>query len=372
MKIAVIAQGQIPSQAANSIQNMKMSQALAGLGHAVRVFAPGEDPGVAWEQIAAHYGLERRFELRWLPARAAFRRYDFAFSALGKAQDWSAELIYTRLPQAAALASARGLQTIFELHDMPSGTMGPFLMKRFLQGSGARRVVVNTQRLADAVTARYVLPKQADFLTLVPNGVDLARYANLPEPAAARKQLGLSEGFTAGYSGHLYEGRGIELILELAQRLPQMQFVLVGGRENDLQRVKTQAANLQNVRLVGFVPNAELPLYQAAADVLLMPYGKQVAASSGGDIAQFVNPMKMFEYMASLRPILSSDLPVIREVLNAENAVILPGDDAEAWAAALQGLQADAGRRSQLAAAGRKTVEQFTWEKRAQRILQGL
>lgn len=370
MRIALVEPGALPAQTANSIQRMKMAQALVSAGHAVRVFAPGRDPGLSWGQFAKHYGLRRKFELQWLPSFPLLRRYDFAFNVLKAANAWRADLLYTRSPQAAAWAARRGMATIFELHDMPSGSMGPWLLRRFISSRGARRLVANTNFLANKLKAEYKLPDK--FLIVAPNGVDLERYAKLPSPKAARRALKLNDAFTVGYTGHLYAGRGAELVLELARALPKMQFLLVGGREQDVARVRNEARELQNVTLTGFVPNAELPRYQAAADVLSMPYARQVAGSSGGDIAPYLNPMKMFEYLASGRPIVSSDLPILREVLNEKNAVILPSNDAAAWADALRRLQKSASKRAALAKAAKATAKQYTWEKRAEHLLQGL
>lgn len=371
MKIALVAPGAIPAQTANSIQVMKMAQALAAEGHDLRILAPGAASQLPWAQLAAQYGLERRLEISWLPARAALRRYDYAWAAWCTAKAWRTDLLYTRVPQAAALSAALGLPTIFELHDMPSGRMGPLFLRVFLRSRGARRLVVNTRHLAQQLQAAYRLPA-GDFLTLAPNGVDLARYQKLPTAAAARAQLGLAEGFTVGYSGHLYTGRGIGFLLELARQLPEMRFLLVGGRPEDVAARRQQAGEQQNVHFTGFVPNAELPLYQAACDVLTMPYGQQVTASGGQDIAAFTNPLKMFEYLAAGRPLLASDLPILQEVLNEQNAVLLPSGDLAAWQAALRSLQADPSRRAALAAAGQATASSYSWAARARSVLQGL
>src|SRR5690606_38607426 len=104
----------------------------------------------------------------------------------------------------------------------------------------------------------------------------------------------------------------------------------------------------------------------------IMPYGQQVSGSSGGNIAPYLNPMKMFEYLACERPIVTSDLPILREILDDTNAIILPGDDKAAWVQALRGLAADAGRRAALSVVARRTAEQYTWQQRAQRLLAGL
>lgn len=369
MKIAVVAAGPIPAQTANSIQVMKMAQALAALGHSVCVFVPAKHPGFGWDALAQHYGLAQRFEIRWLPALAWMKRYDYALQVVREARAWGADLLYTRLPQAATLAARLGLATIFELHDMPSGVMGPWLLRRFLAAKGARRLVVNTQNLRFHVEAKFIEAKP--LLMLAPNGVDLQRYANLPAAPEARKQLGISDSFTIGYTGHLYAGRGISLLLEIARRLPDMTFLFVGGRPEDVAKRQHEAVGLPNVRFVGFVPNSQLPLYQSACDVLALPYSPRVAGSSGVDIAAYTNPLKMFEYLAAGRPIIANDLPILREVLNEENAVILNGD-VEAWILALKDLQRSESRRAALSRAARNTAAEHTWEKRAERILQGL
>lgn len=383
MKIAVVAPTQIPARRANTIQVMKMAQALAETGHQVELVIPGADlePLTSWEELAHFYGLKTPFPVRWLPARPSLRKYDFGWGAVRWAKEWGASLVYTRLPQAAAFASRTGMSTIFETHEPPQGTMGPLFMRLFLNGRGARRLVAISQALAEELTKGYALPQSPRFLRVAPDGVDLERYAGLPDPEGARRKL-QSEGevrldperFTTGYSGHLYPGRGKGLILELAARLPEVQFLLVGGEPADVEalRAEAQRRGLENVILMGFVPNAELPLYQASCEVLLMPYQQRVAGSSGGDIARYLSPMKLFEYMACGQAILCSDLAVFREVLSVDQAVLLPPEDVNAWVEALGGLRSDPDLRAKLGESARQTARKYTWTRRAERILDGL
>lgn len=396
MKIAVIAPTQIPARRANTIQVMKMTQALALLGHDVRLAAPQRRSAAAssqasWDEMARHYGLHHPFTIHWLPSSPSGRGYDFSLRAVRWAQGW-ADLIYTRLPQAAAFASILGLGTILETHDLPQGRMGPWLLRAFLKGRGALSLVVITQALADDLQQRFGISAPANqrnepsdaFIRVLPDGVDLERYAGLPSPVEARRRLveqpGLvtagvlpTGGFVAGYTGHLYPGRGAALLLDLAARLPEVNFMIVGGEPQDVAALEESARSRQltNVALVGFVPNADLPLYQAACDVLLMPYQRRVAASSGGDIAPYLSPMKLFEYLACGRPIVSSDLPVLQEVLNPQNAMLVGCDDLDGWVKAIRDLMAMPSLGARLAENSRRAAAQYTWEMRARRILAG-
>ncbi len=401
MKIAMIAPSEIPARRANTLQVMKMAQALCETGHQVTLIAPanpgspalreGEQP--TWEELAHHYGLTREFPIEWLPARPAFKRYDFSFQAVRRAVALHTGLIYTRLPQAAAIASRLDIPTMLEIHDYPQGQMGPWLFRWFLHGRGAKRLVIITRALADDLEKNFGTKLHPPFTVIAPDGVDLSRYQNFPSTHEARRTISAAAGiekspawvierlfhlepdrFTAGYTGHLYPGRGSEILVELATCLPEFAFIIVGGEPADVLRLQTavESRKLSNLALTGFVPNAELPLYQAACDVLLMPYQEQVSASSGGDIARYLSPMKLFEYLACQRAILSSNLPVLREALNEQNAILLPPGNIDLWAKSLRMLQRDGNLRSRLAAQASQDASQYTWQTRAFRIMEGI
>jgi glycosyltransferase involved in cell wall biosynthesis len=386
MKIALAAPTHLPARRANTIQVMKMAQALVKTGHTVRLAVPGKPPAdqlPTWEALARQYGLEAAFPVEWLPSRPSLRRYDYGVHALRWARGWGADLLYTRLPQAAALASRTGLPVIFEAHELPHGRLGPWVFRQFLRGQGARRLVAITHALAADLHQQFGSPLNPPFTCVAPDGVDLERYQDLPAPPAARAWLAEQRHdlqtlrraeFTAGYTGHLYPGRGEELLLDLARQLPEICFLVVGGEPHAVERLHrlAQERQLDNLLLAGFVPNADLPLYQAACDVLLLPYGAQVAGSSGGDIAPYFSPMKLFEYLASGRAILSSDLPALREVLHAGSAAFAhPGAAAE-WAQQLQSLREDGELRLRLGRQARQDAQRYTWEARSRAVLEGL
>ncbi|TES90835.1 MAG: glycosyltransferase, partial [Anaerolineales bacterium] len=108
-----------------------------------------------------------------------------------------------------------------------------------------------------------------------------------------------------------------------------------------------------------------------AADILLMPYRETMGASSGLNPEKFFNPMKMFEYMAACKPIITSELPVIREVLDEEKAVFCSPGDVAGWRAAILQLASDPERRETLGRRVRAEVVKYTWVERARKALQG-
>jgi glycosyltransferase involved in cell wall biosynthesis len=375
MRIACIATSRVPSSTANSIQLMKACAGLAAQpGISVHLYVPRKAAGsTGWDALAAHYGISTRFEIDWLPVRPSLHSYDFVFSALNRARAEKTDLVYTWTLPAALLAARSGLPVILELHDRVTGRFAPWIFRRFLKTSAPRRILIIT----DALRARLAKEFGPDFsradLQIAPNGTDLESYLDLPSAPQARRALGLPEGPTAAYTGHFYAGRGTDLLCSLAQAFPQVRFLWIGGRPEDVEtwRQRLAAAGIHNVTLTGFVENCRLPLYQSAADFLLMPYERSIAGSSGGDSADICSPMKMFDYLAAGRVILSSDLPVFHEVLNASNAVLCPPEDPQAWAAALSSLLSDPAHCRALAQQARTDATRYTWIERERRAVSG-
>jgi glycosyltransferase involved in cell wall biosynthesis len=370
MRIVCVSASQVPSDTANSIQVMKVCQAFAQIGQEVILLVPGLRPeGLRPAGLQSHYGLRTLFNIEWLPGRS---RRLFPWKAVRYARRLGADLLYAWPVQAGALSLLAGLPSMLEAHDRPSGLAGPLWFRLFLSRRGRKRLLPITQALQNDLERRYGRLPEVQ-VRVAPDGVDLERYVRLPDPEAARRDLGLPASPTVLCTGHLYAGRGADLFLELAGRFPQASFVWVGGRPADVEawRRRTSSLSLENVIFTGFVPNERIPLYQSAGDVLLMPYERTVSTSSGGNTAAICSPMKMFEYMAAGRPILASDLPVLREVLDESTAVFCPPEHTPAWESALGELLTDPKRRQDLGRRARLAVRGYSWTERARRVLEG-
>jgi glycosyltransferase involved in cell wall biosynthesis len=239
MRIICISASQIPSDTANSIQVMKVCQAFVQLGHEVILLVPGVQPkGLQPAALQKHYGLQSLFNIEWLQARN--RRF-FPWMAVQRARRLGGDLLYTWPIQSAALGLLNGMPSMLEMHDLPTGSFGPIWFRLFVLLKGRKRLLPITQALRRVLQQTYPDLPEAQVV-IAPDGVDLERYANLPDPEAARRELGLPEVQTVLCTGHLYEGRGADLFLELAEKYPQTSFVWVGGRSEDVESWRTRAA----------------------------------------------------------------------------------------------------------------------------------
>ena len=377
MKIVAIAGSQVPSDTANSIQVMKACNALAQLGHNLTLIVPDFNlrPSTLRQaqdgafDLQHHYGLTNNFSIEWLPSSS---RRLFTWQAVQHARVLQPDLLYTWMIQSAVFGLLFKIPTVFEIHIQPTGTLGPSWHRAFAMLRGRKRLASITQALADVLDRDYHIHFKADEVVIAPNGVELERFASLPDPVTARQKLNLPSALTVMCTGHLYAGRGADLFLALAKETPQAHFVWVGGRPDDIATWKSRAES-DNVTFTGFIPNLDLPLYQSSADILLMPYSRSIMGSSGtADSASVASPMKMFEYMAAGRAIVTADLPVIREVLNEKNAVFCEPDDVEKWKVEVERLLTDEPRRIALGRQARQDVEGCTWLARAEKIMRSL
>jgi glycosyltransferase involved in cell wall biosynthesis len=162
------------------------------------------------------------------------------------------------------------------------------------------------------------------------------------------------------------EDKGISDILKALQKVPGVVFVAAGGSEKDIERYATQAKVLgvaDRVILRGSTTQKELAVYQKAADVLLMPF------PDTPHYRKHMSPVKMFEYMVAKRPIIASDLPTIREVLNEQNAFIVEPGNSDAITNSLQYMATEGGSGEERAQKAYTDVQDFSWKARTEKVL---
>ena len=184
-----------------------------------------------------------------------------------------------------------------------------------------------------------------------------------------QKVLKQTTNLKVGYFGHLYKGRGIDIILEVAKNLKDIEFHIVGGNLDDINYWKSQIQS-DNIIFHGFVTPKLVPSYRNECDILVAPYQKEVAVSGGkGNTSDFMSPLKIFEYMSSKKAIICSDLPVLREILNEDNSVLVKCDDISDWRKAIEVLQDDSLRLQIANRAYEDFIKKYTWKIRAKNVI---
>jgi glycosyltransferase involved in cell wall biosynthesis len=375
MRIAYLSNARIPSRVANSVHVMKICQAFARQGHDVTLFGrPGRE---AAEDVFGYYGVAPCFSLvlgtypRRLPVGAGW------VCALSIARSVrrlpGVDLIYSRSVKCLIACGRGGPPFVFEDHESPARTrLQRYLTSRILRRPGFRLLVVITRALRDEYLR--VFPWLApDKVLVAPDGADVLGTVSTWPPA--RHWPGRAAHLQVGYVGHLYPGKGMEVVLPLAKALPDVDFHIVGGSEHDIAYWQQRAGQRANVHFHGHVPPAECDSYRCRMDVLLAPLQRQVyyvmARRTASDIAPWTSPLKLFEYMAAGKPMIASDLPVLREVLEHNvNALLVPPDDVDAWAKTVRFLADHPDESMRLGQRARHDLEtRFTWDKRAEAIL---
>lgn len=375
-RIAYIHGQPLPSRAANTFQVAKMCQALVQEGYPTELFAPANSvASLSPQDFRRHYGLETGYPVHLFRSWLVTRGYDFILRTLWYVKRGQFDLVFSRHLAAAMWTAQIGIPTLYEGHVLPGKRLGSVYFRRLARQTAFQGLIV-----ISPVLGKYYRDRFADCLTperliVEPDGVDLERFTPVADRVAARQRLRLPSGFVAGYTGHLYPGRGIALITELAQRLPETTFILVGGEDADIAywQGETRRKGIGNLRFTGFVPNSQIPFYLAACDALLMPYQHWVPiiGMPAGTYSshQWMSPIKLFEYMAAQRPIIASDLPALRNFLGEDNAVLCPPDVPKAWEIALRKLQTHPERAQSRARQARQDVVHYTWRARVRRIL---
>ena len=138
---------------------------------------------------------------------------------------------------------------------------------------------------------------------------------------------------------------------------------------------KKRVGRCDNIRFYGFLPYIQTDIYRRSCDILLAPYQKKVAlALNRGNTVRWMSPIKLFEYMAAAKPMVVSDLPVLREVLtHGVTALLCDPEDIESWIDALERLKDDPDLANRLGTAAYEEFKaKYTWRARAERIIGGL
>ncbi len=381
MRILYLADIRFPLERANGLQTFETCRALAARGHAVMLLVrpdttrPARDPWL-------YYGAPHEAGLniaRLPPLPGVVRRGAYLAAALGRAISVFPDIVLTRdlLLADMLLRLPRRLRPplVYESHGYAPAMAAE--RPRAITGATAtswRKLLRLTAResrvwrtAAGYITLTRVHQQELEDrfgvrsnAAVIPDGVRL-------DPARVLQPVP-PPPFTLTYAGHLYPWKGVDVLLHALAELPGVQARIVGGQPGETDHVRLDALARDRgvsdrVTFTGWLPPALVVVELLRAHALILPNTPTHTSE------RYTSPLKLFEYLATGRPIVASDLAALREVLRHEDNALLvePGSPA-ALAAAVRRVMGDQTLATGLARRAFDDAMYYGWETRAQRI----
>ena len=345
MRIALVCPYAWDEPGGVQVQVRELGERLRRQGHEVLALAPASHrPSEPWvmgvgSTVSLPYGRTRAPISPWLGTRRRVREVLRAFAP---------DVVHVHepfAPSASMFAIGAGPPVVATFHSGIDRSLlydaaGPALRRT------ARRIAV---RIAVSERAAAVARRRlGGSYVVIPNGVDVARFARA-EPAD------LGDGTKLLFVGRLHARKGFAVAVAafatLAPEHTDLQLVVAGEGAEASAVDRLPGALRGRVRMLGTVPNQELPPIHAACDVFLAP-------NTGGESFGVV----LTEAMAAGLPVVASDIPGFDEVVTAgtDGVLVRPGD-VNALAVAVGTLLDDPETAARLAGNARVRAASADW-----------
>jgi glycosyltransferase involved in cell wall biosynthesis len=380
MRLAYLDPHAVPDDVPEALQILHTLDGLGGAGVQVVMITPKPRRPLAARDILGHelsptVRLQHLPDLRkrwWFPSGSNQPFYFLATRALRKlAVDAvlvrnlkMAEYLHTHLPQLPLVFETHEIfaQTYREEHPHPTPAQAHKLAALVAREGEvyrwAKGLLALTPFLIEDIRQVYGVTTPA---AVAPDGVDLRMTEKYSTAAPAHSPPVLL------YLGSLHPWKGVNTLIEalVLLKLPA-RLRIVGGNDRRLAELRALAETLGVSDKVDFTgPCAPGDRFDVihAADICLLPLTATSIAS------RYTSPLKLFEYLALGKPVVVSDLPSMRSVLEpGKQALMAQAGDAAAFAAAIDRLLADPELRRRLGTAARERARDFGWDTRGARI----
>ena len=361
MKILYIANVRLPTEKAHGAQIMKMCEAFADVGHKVELIVPWRFNWIKTEPFE-YYGVKKNFKIIRLPSldlvkfgRVGFLMQSASFAGVANLYTVfkKTDIVYSRDELPLFYLSFFKKNIFWETHENRGNIIVKALVKK------CAGVVSITEGLKNFYIKNGVDSKK---IIVAPDAIDIVDFSKKYIQVDVRRKLGLSTGKKIVlYAGRLDGWKGADTLFEASKLLPdEIQMVIIGGETKQVTCLKKE---YPRIIFLGFRPYRELAENLAAADALLLPNTGKNEIS-----ARFTSPLKLFAYMASKKPIIASDLPSIREILNESNAVLVEPDSPRAFSEGIKKVLQNKDLADRIKRQALIDAQDYTWQKRAGKI----
>lgn len=382
MKIAYISNSIIPSQKANSVHVMKMCNALAKNNIETILFCGGanQNENVVFSKygIGNHFKLNRISQSKFLkniiPNSFYIALKTYMKLVSKKNEMKKVDYLYGRSVYGLYLLRNK-YKFIYESHMPPREGLLRFLEKRLLKNKNCLYLVVISNALKDRYLELFPW-LDYDKIIVMHDAAD-----EVPDIIGSENKTNLfyqskqDDNVIIGYLGHLYFGKCMEIVLELANKRSNYMFHIVGGTDYWVNYwiKKIKILNLNNIKLYGYVDNSEIGDYYRCFDICLLPFSRNIFfdKKKKDDIGSWISPLKLFEAMSYGKAILASKLPTIEEVLTDNyDSLLSDPDNVDEWCRKLDVLVESKITREKLGENALNNLKKsYTWDIRAKKII---
>jgi len=369
-KLIYITNTRIPSEKANSYQSMQMCNSFAKIYDEVEMWVPilYNTPELKKHEDNPYsfYGIDKTFEIKklwtldsrilinlnafiWANTKAVM----FAFNVLMKLRKESNNtIVFTRdwyVLKILLFGRKIGLiknKIFYEAHKFSN-----HLVPNFKECDG---VIVINNYLKHLHEERGV-----NKILVAHDSVNINEYKYISNYKKIDK-----EKYSLVYTGNLFAWKGVYALVDSLKYIAKnIELIIVGGSKNALNEFKkyVKKSEFNNIKLIGHVPKQDTIKYVENADILFLPN------SAKDKMSLYTSPIKLFEYMASKRPIIASNLPSICEILeDKKNAILCEPDNPKDLADKINWvLENDS---TSIVNQAYEDVQEYTWDKRAEKI----
>jgi glycosyltransferase involved in cell wall biosynthesis len=356
-KFFYIAEFLLPANNAYSIHVLKMCDNSIYSNYKSKLIIPQNNS--QFIEIKKKYNLKNNFKIDSLYTKINnlnfFLRIIFGIYVSIKIAKEKPHLIITRSLIASFILSLIRYKHFLEIHgDIKGFTRFIFLKLNFINSKFIIKNIFITHNLAKI----YGLNKNK-FIVL-PDAVDEKDFLRY-------KPTTLKSINNFYYTGSFYKGKGIELIFKIAKIFKKKKFFVYGNKINlNIKKVPS------NVSVNNYVSYNEIPEILNKADALLMPYSKNVFYnySLNDNIGSFHSPLKMFEYLASGKLIISSNQKVLKEILkNNVNCLMPKNNGLIAWKKIIIYAEKNIDKINKIIKNSKKQSFDYTWSNRIKQII---
>lgn len=362
MKLLYTANIRLPTEKAHGVQIMKMCEAFADANVTVELVVPRRKNHITTDPFE-YYAVKRNFKITYISSlyfpqlgRVGFWIESILFAEQVARIVWQMkpDIVYSRDPFTLLNLYFWKVKCVWETHTGEWNTLLRVCIKRFA------KIIAISKGLADFYLSKGI---SAEKIIIAHDGVDLEQFTVSADFRTARKRLGISiHKKIVLYVGHLYGWKGVDTLLDASKLIDgNTQVVIIGGTDVE---ISVLLKKYPQVLFLGYRPYRELPINQKIADVLIVPNSATNMVSK-----LYTSPLKVFAHMASGVPIIASDLPSIREVLNENNAILVSPDDPTELAFAIVRVLENTVRAGMLGARAQMDVAPYSWSHRAKKIL---